>query len=109
METWIAELLHLITDLGREKVFVSIVENDSRDGTRQALRDLDVTLRRYNIAHRILLDDETVQPRYRQGDRRQASAGSPCSGAQQWCKMRLPGEHSSGALCVSWAVDLLSA
>ncbi|KAH9942749.1 cryptococcal mannosyltransferase 1-domain-containing protein [Amylocystis lapponica] len=58
---WSATLLKVVQYLGTDNVFVSIVESNSVDRTRDILRTLDGKLADAGVRRRILLDDQTVQ------------------------------------------------
>ncbi|KAH9942748.1 cryptococcal mannosyltransferase 1-domain-containing protein [Amylocystis lapponica] len=67
---WSDTLLKVISFLGTANVFVSIVESNSVDRTRDLLRTLDSQLADASVRRRILLDDQTIQ-------RPQEMAGNP--------------------------------
>ncbi|ORX90897.1 hypothetical protein K493DRAFT_304522 [Basidiobolus meristosporus CBS 931.73] len=55
---WSRELLRLVSTLGPASVYISIVESNSKDGTKQFLRKFDKLLDQQGIRHRIRMSDD---------------------------------------------------
>ncbi|KAI8381191.1 cryptococcal mannosyltransferase 1-domain-containing protein [Radiomyces spectabilis] len=53
---WIAEVNQLINWIGPQKVYISIYENGSTDGTKAMLRDFDSQLEKDHVPHWIVVD-----------------------------------------------------
>ncbi|RPD60958.1 hypothetical protein L226DRAFT_534622 [Lentinus tigrinus ALCF2SS1-7] len=58
---WTRTILDTIPYLGTDNVFVSIVENYSKDRSPQLLRDFAQELNRRGVRNRVLVQDETVK------------------------------------------------
>ncbi|KAI0714377.1 cryptococcal mannosyltransferase 1-domain-containing protein [Cerioporus squamosus] len=58
---WTRTMLDTILYLGTDNVFVSIVENYSKDRSPELLRDFAQELDRRGVRNRVLVQDETVQ------------------------------------------------
>ncbi|PGH15972.1 hypothetical protein AJ80_05348 [Polytolypa hystricis UAMH7299] len=58
---WNAAVLELVTVLGPENVFVSVLEGGSWDDSKGALRELDAKLADLGVQRSIVLEDETHQ------------------------------------------------
>jgi hypothetical protein len=56
---WSNALVQLVTDLGPENVYVTILEGGSYDGTKDALSELDKKLGRLGVRRSITMEDET--------------------------------------------------
>lgn len=56
---WSAALLSLVTELGPDNVYVSLVESGSFDDTKTHLRRLDQELASLGVQRRIVLDDSS--------------------------------------------------
>jgi hypothetical protein len=56
---WIPAVLQLIDLLGRDRVYISIVESGSWDETKQVLQGFDRELEQRGVQRRIVLDDAT--------------------------------------------------
>lgn len=54
---WSQSMLSVIRYLGPENVFVSVVESYSQDKTPDLLRQLDLSLAKLHVPHRILIQD----------------------------------------------------
>lgn len=66
--------MQLIRTIGVENVFVSVAESGSTDGTKDRLREFDLTLKRLGVENRrIVMDDEVLEElknppeKYREG------------------------------------------
>lgn len=57
---WSRTMLDVITYLGTNNVYVSIVESNSNDRTPELLRELDAALAQRNVRRRILISDTAV-------------------------------------------------
>ena len=58
-ERWGHSLLDLVRVLGKENVYVSILESGSLDNTKEVLKQLDDVLEQNNIPHTTILDPTT--------------------------------------------------
>lgn len=58
---WNKALLHLVSELGPDKVFVSIYESGSYDNTKGALRELDWELDKLGVPRNVTLSPVTHQ------------------------------------------------
>lgn len=56
---WAAAVLDLVRHFGAENIYVSIIEGGSWDGTKDALRDLDLELERMGVDRSIEMSDIT--------------------------------------------------
>ncbi|KAE8272230.1 hypothetical protein A4X09_0g156 [Tilletia walkeri] len=59
LPAWTASILRVIERVGRENVYLSIYESNSKDGTKKRLTDFDAQLVQLGIPHRIRMDDES--------------------------------------------------
>ncbi|EKM61680.1 glycosyltransferase family 69 protein [Phanerochaete carnosa HHB-10118-sp] len=57
---WTSTMLKVITYLGANNVYVSVVESNSSDGTPDLLRELDKALAQRNVHRRILISDTAI-------------------------------------------------
>nr|XP_019048948.1 hypothetical protein I302_02728 [Kwoniella bestiolae CBS 10118]OCF27878.1 hypothetical protein I302_02728 [Kwoniella bestiolae CBS 10118] len=58
LSEWSSQLIKLIFHLGRDNVYVSIYESNSRDSTKHLLSVLNTTLENLSIEHRIITDED---------------------------------------------------
>jgi hypothetical protein len=56
---WVPALVALVQDIGKENVYVSVLESGSWDDSKGALTELETQLTALNIPHQILLENTT--------------------------------------------------
>ena len=58
-EYWVPAVAQLAQDIGREHVFVSVLESGSLDNSKGALWELDEQLNKLGIPHKVILDESS--------------------------------------------------
>ncbi|CZT23944.1 related to polysaccharide export protein (CAP59) [Ramularia collo-cygni] len=56
---WIPAVLELVKEIGKDNVYISVLESGSWDNSKGALRELDVKLGELGVNRKIVLDDTT--------------------------------------------------